>query len=62
MFVRRVWVRMSSDMPGKPPRRETPSDRAAAKDAVPLCRYEELAMRENRLRKARAAKRETGTD
>jgi hypothetical protein len=54
---------MSSDMSGKPPRRETPSDRPAAKAAVPLCRYEELAMRENRLRKEqRAAKRETGTD
>ncbi len=53
---------MSSDMSGKPPRRETPSDRPAAKAAVPLCRYEELAMRENRLRKERAAKREAGTD
>ena len=62
MFVRRVWVRMIRDMSGKPPRRETPSDRPAAKAAAPLCRYEELAMRENRLRKERAAKRETETD
>lgn len=49
-------------MHGKPPRRETPPDRPAAKAAVPLCPYEELAMRENRLRKARAAKREAETD
>ncbi len=49
-------------MSGKPPRRETPSDRPAAKAAAPLCRYEELAMRENRLRKERAAKREAETD
>ena len=53
---------MNSDMSGKPPRRETPPDRPSAKDAVPLCRYEELAMRENRLRKARAAEREAETD
>lgn len=49
-------------MPGKPPRRETPPVRPAAKAVVPLCRYEELAMRENRLRKAGAAKREAETD
>ena len=41
-------------MPAKKPRRETPG---AAKPPVPLCRYEELAMRENRLRQA-ADKRE----
>lgn len=46
-------------MSGKKPRRETPSDRSAARPAVPLCRYEEMAMRENRLREA-AAKREPG--
>jgi hypothetical protein len=45
-------------MPGKKPRRETPVDRSAAKAAIPLCRHEELAMRENRLRRANAAKRE----
>ncbi len=46
-------------MPGKKPRSETPPDRPgpATKDAVPLCRYEELAMRENRLRQSAAAKR-----
>jgi len=49
-------------MSGKPPRRETPPDRPAAKAAVPLCRYEELAMRENRLRRARTARRQPGTD
>ncbi|MDT7529503.1 hypothetical protein OVY29_12590 [Sphingopyxis sp. SE2] len=43
-------------MPGKKPRRETSR---AAKPPVPLCRYEELAMRENRLRQAKAAKRES---
>lgn len=41
-------------MSAKKPRRETPP----AKPAVPLCRYEELAMRENRLRQAKAAERE----
>ncbi|MGH6695499.1 hypothetical protein [Sphingopyxis sp.] len=46
-------------MPGKKPRRETPADRSAAKAAIPLCRYEELAMRENRLRRD-AAKPEPG--
>ncbi|MBR2171976.1 hypothetical protein [Sphingopyxis sp.] len=45
-------------MPGKKPRRETPADPSAAKAAIPLCRYEELARRENRLRQANAAKRE----
>lgn len=30
-----------------------------AKPPLPLCRYEELAMRENRLREEKAAKRET---
>ncbi|MBO9696500.1 MAG: hypothetical protein J7499_09895 [Sphingopyxis sp.] len=43
-------------MPGKKARHEKPSARPAAKEAVPLCRYEELAMRENRLRQASAAK------
>jgi len=38
------------------PRRETPPDGSAVKEAVPLCRYEELAIRENRLRQANAAK------
>jgi len=47
-------------MPGKKPRRETPPDRPADKAAIPLCRYEELAMRENRLRQANTAKREAG--
>lgn len=47
-------------MPGKKPRRETPPDPAAAKAAIPLCRYEELALRENRLRQAVTAKREAG--
>ena len=46
-------------MSGKKPDRDKPVDRSAAKPAVPLCRYEELAMRENRLRQA-AAKREPG--
>ena len=40
-------------MSAKKPRRETPP----AKLPVPLCRYEELAMRENRLRREKAAKR-----
>lgn len=44
-------------MPAKKPRRET---LRPAKPAAPLCRYEELAMRENRLRREKAAKRETG--
>jgi hypothetical protein len=47
-------------MPGKKPRRDTPADRSAAKPAAPLCRYEELAMRENRLRRANAEKRGAG--
>lgn len=47
-------------MPGKKPRCETPPDRPAAKAAIPLCRYEELALRENRLWQAKAAKREAG--
>ncbi|MBE1528720.1 hypothetical protein GGC65_003176 [Sphingopyxis sp. OAS728] len=47
-------------MPGKKPRRETPPDRLADKAAIPLCRYEELALRENHLRQAKAAKREAG--
>ena len=42
-------------MTRKKPRRETPR---AAKPAVPLCRYEELAMRENRLRQDKAEKSE----
>ena len=41
-------------MPDKKPRRESPP----AKLPVPLCRYEELAMRENRLRQAKAEKSE----
>ena len=41
-------------MSAKKSRRETPP----AKPAVPLCRYEELAMRENRLRQAKAEKPE----
>jgi hypothetical protein len=45
---------MAGAMPDKKPRRETPD---AAKPAVPLCRYEELAMRENRLRREKTAKR-----
>ena len=45
-------------MTDKKPRRETRADAPAAKAAVPLCRYEELALRENRLRQAKAAKRE----
>ncbi|HET6524545.1 hypothetical protein [Sphingopyxis sp.] len=43
---------MADAMPAKKPRRKTPPDRSTAKPAVPLCRYEELAMRENRLRQA----------
>ena len=43
-------------MPAKKPRRETPG---AAKPPVPLCRYEELAMRENRLRQVKVAKPES---
>ncbi|KGB52933.1 hypothetical protein FG91_03111 [Sphingopyxis sp. LC81] len=58
MFVRGAWFRVTFIMPGKKPRRETPADRSAAKAAIPLCRYEELAMRENRLRRANAEKRE----
>ena len=41
-------------MSAKKSRRETPP----AKLPVPLCRYEELAMRENRLRQAKAEKSE----
>ncbi|MBJ7500273.1 MAG: hypothetical protein JHC57_11040 [Sphingopyxis sp.] len=41
-------------MTGKKPRRETPPARSPARETVPLCRYEELAMRENRLREAAA--------
>lgn len=47
-------------MPDKKPRRETPPAGAAIKEAVPLCRYEELAMRENRLRQARSAESKAG--
>lgn len=47
-------------MPGKKPHRETHPDRPADKAAIQLCRYEELALRENRLRQAQAAKREAG--
>lgn len=47
-------------MPGKKARHAMPSARPAAKEAVPLCRYEELAMRENRLRQAKAAKCKAG--
>ena len=43
----------------KKPRREAPPYRPATRTAVPLCRYEELAMRENRLRQAKAAKPES---
>ncbi len=44
---------MIDAMDRKKPRRETPPPPQAA---VPLCRYEELAMRENRLRQAKVAK------
>ncbi|HKX89203.1 MAG TPA: hypothetical protein VJM13_08335 [Sphingopyxis sp.] len=47
-------------MTGKKPRHETPPVDPPAREAVPLCRHEELAMRENRLRQAKAAKREPG--
>lgn len=47
-------------MPGKKLRRETPADRSEPKAAIPLCRYEELAMRENRLRRANTTKRKAG--
>ncbi|MBU0866882.1 MAG: hypothetical protein KJ876_01805, partial [Alphaproteobacteria bacterium] len=57
LFVRGRWVRLLSEMSAKKPRRETRADGPVAKAAVPLCRYEELALRENRLRQA-AAKRE----
>jgi hypothetical protein len=60
LFVRGAWFRVMPVMSGKKPRRETPPDRSAAKAAIPLCRYEELAMRENRLRQAKAAKCEPG--
>jgi hypothetical protein len=53
---------MIRDMTRKSPRRDTPPDRPAANATAPLCRYEELAMRENRLRQARAARREPETD
>jgi hypothetical protein len=46
-------------MTAKKPRRDTCADGPVTKAAVPLCRYEELALRENRLRQA-AAKREPG--
>lgn len=59
LFARGAWFRVLRVMSGKKPRRETPPDRPA-KAAIPLCRYEELALRENRLRQARAAKREAG--
>lgn len=45
------------EMTAKKPRRDTRLDPPATKAAVPLCRYEELALRENRLRQA-AAKRD----
>ena len=48
------------DMSSKKERGEKPSDRPAPRAAVPLCRYEELAMRENRLRQAKADKPESG--
>ena len=47
-------------MPRKQDRPEMPLASPAAKEAVPLCRYEELAMRENRLRQTKAAKRKAG--
>lgn len=46
-------------MTAKKPRHETRTVDPVTKAAVPLCRYEELALRENRLRQA-AAKREPG--
>jgi len=49
-------------MPGKKTRRETYKDRPDDKAAIPLCRYEELALRENRLRQADPPKRESGDD
>jgi hypothetical protein len=60
LFVRDAWFTVTSIMPGKKPDRDKPADRSAAKAEIPLCRYEELAMRENRLRQAKAAKREAG--
>jgi hypothetical protein len=45
-------------MAAKKTDRETPPGGPATKAAVPLCRYEELALRENRLRQIKAAKRE----
>ena len=60
MFMRGAWARMAGDMTGKKPRRETPPDRPAAKPPAPLCRFEELAMRENRLRQEKAEKPEPG--
>jgi hypothetical protein len=60
LFARGAWSRVLRVMSGKKPRRETPPDRPAAKAAIPLCRYEELALRENRLRQANTAKREAG--
>jgi len=44
---------MWADMNRKKHRRETPPTSGAA---MPLCRYEELAMRENQLRRARTEK------
>ncbi len=52
--MRGACVRMVGAMSAKKPRRETPP----AKLPVPLCRHEELAMRENRLRQAKAEKSE----
>jgi len=58
LFVRGRQDKLPPAMTDKKPRRETRADAPAAKAAVPLCRYEELALRENRLRQAKAAKRE----
>lgn len=54
MFVRGSWAMLPPAMTAKKPRRDTRADVPAPKAAVPLCRYEELALRENRLRQAAA--------
>ena len=56
MFMRGAWGRIGAVMTRKKPRSETPP---APQAPVRLCRYEELAMRENRLRQVKVAKPES---
>lgn len=54
--MRGARARIGAVMTRKKPRSETPP---APQAPVPLCRYEELAMRENRLRQVKVAKPES---